>query len=90
MIPVIKSLSANTGLPLKPLAWALALGACLGGNGTIIGASANVITVGISEQHKQPISFLRFFKFGFPTMLLTVFLSMIYLMVIYGMIGLGQ
>ena len=87
MIPVIRTLARNTGLPLKPLAWALALGACLGGNGTIVGASANVITVGIAEMHKRPISFIRFFKVGFPSMLITIAIATIYLLIVYAGIG---
>ena len=48
-------------LPLQPLVYALALGACLGGNGTLIGASANVVTAGVAEQHGYSITFLDFF-----------------------------
>ncbi|MEO7861347.1 MAG: ArsB/NhaD family transporter, partial [Nitrospirales bacterium] len=54
---------------IMPLWWALALGACLGGNGTIIGASANVVIVDIARKAGYPISFWLFFKFGFPVML---------------------
>ena len=53
MIPIVTGLadSPELNLPLQPLAWALALGACLGGNGTLIGASANVVCAGVAEQH---------------------------------------
>ena len=68
-------------LPIKPLIWALAFGACLGGNGTLIGASANVVCVGIAEQNGYKITFLEFFKVGFPMMLFTTFLAMIYLVI---------
>ena len=68
---------------MQPVWWALALGACLGGNGTAIGASANVIVVGISEKAGHKISFARFLKYGTPVMLLTVFLSMVYIWVRY-------
>lgn len=52
MIPIIKTIAADkdVGLPVRPLVWALALGACLGGNGTLIGASANVVCAGLAEQ----------------------------------------
>lgn len=56
----------------QPLYWALALGACLGGNGTLVGASANVVIAQIGARNKHPISFLAFTKFGLPTMLGTL------------------
>lgn len=80
MIKIAISLAQNKalGLPLQPLVWALAFGACLGGkfegyslknliyflagNGTLIGASANVVCAGVAEQHGYRISFLRYFK----------------------------
>lgn len=68
---------------LMPLWWSLALGACLGGNGSPIGASANVIVVGMSERAGKKISFIRFVAYGLPIMLLTVFVSMIYVWLRY-------
>ncbi len=68
---------------IDPVWWALALGACLGGNGSPIGASANVIVIGLSEKAGHRISFGQFLKYGVPTMLLTIFLSMIYLYLRY-------
>ena len=62
-----------------PLWWALALGACLGGNGTIIGASANVVIIDIARKASYPISFWQFFRFGFPVMLGSVLMSAVYL-----------
>lgn len=62
-----------------PLWWALALGACLGGNGTIIGASANVVIVDIARKAGYPVSFWQFLKFGFPVMLGSVLTSALYL-----------
>ncbi|MCS7083016.1 MAG: ArsB/NhaD family transporter, partial [Rhodothermia bacterium] len=53
---------------LIPVWWSLALGACLGGNGTYIGASANVIVVGLAERARHKITFVEFFKYGFPIM----------------------
>jgi Na+/H+ antiporter NhaD/arsenite permease-like protein len=66
-----------------PLWWALALGACLGGNGTIIGASANVVIVDIARKAGHPISFWQFFKFGFPVMVGSVFISALYLWLLF-------
>ena len=66
-----------------PMWWSLALGACLGGNGTPIGASANVIVVGMAERAGKKISFLRFVAYGMPIMLLTVFIAMIYIWLRY-------
>merc|ERR1719295_974346 len=51
MIPVIIEISKDLGLPLPPLVYSLALGACLGGNGTLIGSSANLVCAGVAEQH---------------------------------------
>lgn len=56
----------------EPLYWALALGACLGGNGSLVGASANVVIAQIGHRNKHPIGFIRFAKYGMPTMLLTL------------------
>ncbi|MBI3592302.1 MAG: ArsB/NhaD family transporter [Nitrospirae bacterium] len=68
---------------LMPIWWSLALGACLGGNGTAIGASANVIVVGISEKMGQRISFTRFMLYGMPLMIMTVVISTIYVWLRY-------
>lgn len=68
---------------LMPLWWSLALGACLGGNGSPIGASANVIVVGMAERAGKKISFFRFVAYGLPIMFLTVFISMIYIWLRY-------
>ncbi len=86
MIPLIHqmghlgNLSAQT---LEPLWWALSLGACLGGNGTLIGASANVVVAGIAEKNGYKIEFIRFLKIAFPLMLVSVGISMIYLWIRY-------
>lgn len=70
MIPLIKDL--GTSMNIYPLWWALAVGACLGGNGTAIGASANVVVLGISEREGIRISFLDFMKLGMVVMAITV------------------
>ena len=66
-----------------PLWWSLALGACLGGNGTIIGASANVVIAGFSEKTKSPLSFRNYFRYGFPLMLVSIVVSTVYMLLRY-------
>lgn len=80
MIPLILSMQAD-GMDVSALWWALSLGACLGGNGTLIGASANVVLSGISAKHGHPITFARYLRIGFPMMLLSVVISTAYLLI---------
>ncbi|XP_034036519.1 P protein [Thalassophryne amazonica] len=89
MIPVLINLSqdADVNLPVKPLIFALAMGACLGGNGTLIGASANVVCAGLAEQHGYGFSFMEFFRLGFPMMIMTCTIAMCYLLATH--VGLG-
>jgi Na+/H+ antiporter NhaD/arsenite permease-like protein len=68
---------------LMPIWWSLALGACLGGNGSAIGASANVIVVGMSEKSGSKISFMKFMAYGMPLMIMTVLISTIYVWLRY-------
>jgi Na+/H+ antiporter NhaD/arsenite permease-like protein len=68
---------------LMPVWWSLALGACLGGNGSAIGASANVVVLGIAERSGHKISFLRFMAYGMPTMLLTLVIATVYVLIRY-------
>lgn len=68
---------------IMPVWWALALGACLGGNGTAIGASANVVVLGLAERAGRKVSFVEFMKMGMPIMIGTIVVSMIYLWVRY-------
>ena len=82
LIPLILTMESQ-GMNVMPLWWATSLGACLGGNGTLIGASANVVLANIGEKHGYDISFKKYFKLGFPVMLLTVFISTIYLLLKY-------
>jgi Na+/H+ antiporter NhaD/arsenite permease-like protein len=72
MVPVISSLAANSGIPLGPLAYTLALGADIGGNGTPIGASANVVGTAIAEREGHPISWGRYCKYGVPSTVLVI------------------
>ena len=62
MVKIVISMAAKLALPLQPLVWALAFGPCLGGNGTLVGASANIIGAGIAEQHGYKMTFMDFFK----------------------------
>jgi len=66
-----------------PLYWALALGACLGGNGTLIGASANVVVVQIARRNRYPISFAMFTAYGFPIMIVTLIICTVYIYLRY-------
>ncbi|HIF45561.1 MAG TPA: hypothetical protein EYQ73_02050 [Candidatus Poseidoniales archaeon] len=84
MVPVVLQISYELNLDLGPMIWALAFGACLGGNGTLIGASANVVTAGMAEEAGYPISFNQFFRAGFPVMLLTVSIMTFYVILVYG------
>jgi Na+/H+ antiporter NhaD/arsenite permease-like protein len=81
MIPLIKAMAPSFGGPegLMPLWWALSLGACLGGNGTLIGASANLVVAGFAERAGQPIRFVQYTLLAFPLMLLSIAISMVYL-----------
>ncbi|KAK1327903.1 hypothetical protein QTO34_012812 [Cnephaeus nilssonii] len=89
MIPVLLNLSQDpeVSLPAPPLMYALALGACLGGNGTLIGASANVVCAGIAEQHGYGFSFVEFFRLGFPMMVVSCMVAMCYLLVVHVVMG---
>ena len=80
LIPMILAIQAESGMDVTPLWWALSLGACLGGNGTLIGASANVVLSGISNKNGYPITFMSYLKVGFPMMILSVAISMVYLL----------
>ena len=68
---------------LQPVWWALALGASLGGNGTLVGASANVIVVGLAEAAGKRISFLKFMAYGVPVMVMSLIISSAYLWLRY-------
>lgn len=78
LIPLILTMETK-GVDVMPLWWATSLGACLGGNGTLIGASANVVLSSVSEKHGYPISFVSYLKIGFPIMILTIIFANIYL-----------
>jgi Na+/H+ antiporter NhaD/arsenite permease-like protein len=96
MVPLLKlsftTIAQNMGVTnpaivhhtiAEPLWWSLALGVCLGGNGTLIGASANVVSAQICEKNKYHISFWEFTKLGFPLMIQSLIISTIYLWLRY-------
>lgn len=80
MIPLIKAMAPAFGGPdaLMPLWWCLSLGACLGGNGTLIGASANLTVAGIAERNGIPFRFMTYTKTAFPLMLIHVAICHVY------------
>jgi Na+/H+ antiporter NhaD/arsenite permease-like protein len=69
----------------EPLLWSLALGACLGGNGTLVGASANVVIAQVANRNNCPITFMGFTKYGFPFMLVTLVIAHLYIYLRYFM-----
>jgi Na+/H+ antiporter NhaD/arsenite permease-like protein len=82
MIPLIKSMAPSLGgdQAILPLWWALSLGACFGGNGTLIGASANLTVAGIGERAGVPFRFVEFLKVAMPLMLMSILVSHLYLL----------
>ena len=81
MIPMINAMGPTFGGAdaLMPLWWSLALGACLGGNGSLIGASANLIVAGFAERAGHRIRFLPFMFMAFPLMLMSIVIASVYL-----------
>jgi Na+/H+ antiporter NhaD/arsenite permease-like protein len=83
MIPMIIEMGQLSDINVMPLWWALSLGACLGGNGTAIGASANVVAIGMADREGFHISFGSYFKVAFPVMLLTIVIATVYMLFAY-------
>ena len=83
MIPLIQNMGAMGVDNLEPVWWSLSLGACLGGNGTLVGASANLIVAGMAADRGVKISFLNYFKISFPIMIMTIAISTIYVYLRY-------
>jgi Na+/H+ antiporter NhaD/arsenite permease-like protein len=81
MLPIVAYLTKVIPGAENTLWWALALGACFGGNGTIIGASANVVTMGIAESKGYKISFIGFMKTAFPYMIISIIMAQVWLMI---------
>jgi Na+/H+ antiporter NhaD/arsenite permease-like protein len=82
MIPVVQGLG-SAGLPIEPLWWSLALGACLGGNATIIGASANVVVANLSGRSGHPITFRGFLPYGVVVVIESLVIATVYLWLRY-------
>jgi Na+/H+ antiporter NhaD/arsenite permease-like protein len=83
MIPLIKEMGHLGIQNLDPLWWSLSLGACLGGNGTLIGASANLVVAGLASKDGHHISFMKFFVIGFPFMIISILISSVYIYIRY-------
>jgi len=85
MIPLVESMEGAIGgaVALEPVWWSLALGACLGGNGSLVGAAANVMVSGMGERAGHPISFMKFLKIGLPLMLLSIVIANVYIYLRY-------
>ena len=85
MIPLIKSMAGSFGgeQNIQPLWWCLSLGACLGGNGTLIGASANLTVAGLAERNGVPFRFWTYTAYAFPMMLVSVAISHVYVWLRY-------
>ena len=78
MIPVVQQLGA-AGMPIEPLWWSLALGACLGGNATIVGASANVVVANMARRAGHEIGFVAFLRYGLLVTFVSLVMSTVYL-----------
>ena len=81
MIPIVKLMMATNPVPDNLLWWALSLGACFGGNLTLIGASANIVSAGMAKKMGYHISFMEFFKTSAVATIITLAISSIYLIV---------
>jgi Na+/H+ antiporter NhaD/arsenite permease-like protein len=82
MIPLIQDIGAQLpGQDINPIWWALSLGSCLGGNGTLIGASANIIVVSMAQRAGHKISFGGFLKYSIPIFIITLTIAYVYLVV---------
>ncbi|MGV3464573.1 MAG: ArsB/NhaD family transporter [Heyndrickxia sp.] len=83
MIPLIQQMG-HLGIDnLEPLWWSLSLGACLGGNGTLIGASANLVVAGLAGKEGYKITFIKYLFIGFPIMVVSILISMAYIYLRY-------
>jgi Na+/H+ antiporter NhaD/arsenite permease-like protein len=80
-IPIVQQLAQS--LPAEPMWWALALGACLGGNLTIVGASANIVVANLAARDGHPITFLQFFRYGLGVVFASLVISTVYLWLRY-------
>ncbi len=87
MIPLLETMEPNLGGrdAMMPVWWALSIGSCFGGNGSLIAASANVIVAGIASREGYPLNFLKFLLWSVPVMLFSIVVSSIYLYVVHFM-----
>jgi Na+/H+ antiporter NhaD/arsenite permease-like protein len=85
MIPLVESMETSLGgaEALEPVWWSLALGACLGGNGSLIGAAANVMVAGLGDRSGYSLGFLQFAKIGIPIMLVSISIANVYIYIMY-------
>jgi Na+/H+ antiporter NhaD/arsenite permease-like protein len=85
MIPVIKAMAPAFGGPahIAPLWWCLSLGACLGGNGTLIGATANLTVAGIAERNGIAFGFVRYTLYALPMMVVSILICQLYVWLRY-------
>lgn len=83
MIPMLQEMGNLTGMPMDAVWWALALGACFGGNGTMIGATPNLVVANIGMSNGVKFTFANYFKLGFPIMIFSVICAHIYLYLVF-------
>lgn len=83
MIPIIKSLSATSGVPLPVLAWSLSMGTDIGGSATPIGASANVVGTSVAAKKGYPVGWGRYCKAMVPATLIVLLVSTVYIWLVY-------
>ncbi|PWD97532.1 ArsB/NhaD family transporter [Marinilabilia rubra] len=83
MISVVEDMAAGLGGDIDPLWWGLSLGACFGGNGTLIGAAANIIVAGFTQKTRFSLKFIDYMKVGLPVMFITVAIASLYLYLRY-------
>ena len=87
MIPLLKTMEESLGgrEAMMPVWWALSIGSCFGGNGSLIAASANVIVAGIAAREGHPLNFIKFLIWSVPIMLLTIVVSSVYIYIVHFM-----
>ncbi len=87
MLPLIQGIAATSGFPVLPLVWALSLGACMGGNATIIGTSAGIVASAAAEKEGHAIGFVEYLKIGIPVLILTVGTGTLFFLLRYGLVS---
>ncbi len=88
LIPILFIIQKNLGgANIDVLWWSMSLGACFGGNGTILGTACNMVTVSLTSKRKEKITFVSFFKLGYPLMIVSLILSSLYIWIFYFLLG---